>query len=103
MFQIKNYKLPKPRYRYHQNYGKSAWTYKNEILNDDFRKGIKENIKNMEKLHKFLVSKNIKLSVAVYPWPNTLIYDNLTSKHVKIWKNFCLNKCKNFINYFPIF
>ena len=103
LFQIKNYKLPTPRYRYVQSYGKSAWTYSEKFSGYDFREGIKKNIYYMEKLYKFLKSRNIKLSVAIYPWPNTLIYDNVFSSHVKIWKDFCLNKCHNFIDYFPIF
>ncbi len=103
LFQIKNFKLPKPRYRYVQSYGASAWTYNKKVTNYDFNEGIKKNIFYMEKLYKFLKSKNINLSISIYPWPNTLIYDKSSSLHVKIWQDFCLNKCKNFINYFPIF
>ena len=46
---------------------------------------------------------NIKLSLAVYPWPHQLENDVVNSKHVKIWQKFCQNKCEKFINYFPIF
>ena len=57
----------------------------------------------MTSLHSFLKTKNISLSVVVYPHPGQIIYDSKNSKQVKIWKKFCQNKCKNFINLFPAF
>ena len=36
------------------------------------------------------------MSLAVYPWPQQLQYDNENSKHVKMWKNFVK---KNVINF----
>ena len=60
-------------------------------------------IKTMNQLYDLLKLNNIKLSVAVYPWPQQLLYDTVDSLQVKIWKNFCINKCENFINYFPLF
>ena len=32
-----------------------------------------------------------------------ILYDEKNSKHVKIWKNFCKTRCKDFIDLFPIF
>ena len=32
-----------------------------------------------------------------------LKYDVKNSIHVKIWRDFCKDRCKNFIDYFPIF
>ena len=43
------------------------------------------------------------MSLAVYPWPHQLNNDIEESNHVAIWKEFCENRCENFINYFPIF
>ena len=57
----------------------------------------------MNDLYYYLNKKNISLSVAVYPHPGQIIYDKKNSKQVKIWEDFCANKCKYFINYFPIF
>ena len=53
--------------------------------------------------YKILSKNNIKLSLAVYPWPHQLENDVVNSIHVKIWQEFCQNKCEKFINYFPIF
>ena len=57
----------------------------------------------MNKLKRLLDSKNIKLNVAVYPWPTQIWYEDIDSIHVKIWKEWCTNNNINFINYFPKF
>ena len=86
---------------------KAKWTYSNEDKIEKYDLGIKEGnqimVNHMEKLHEILSQNNIKLSLAVYPWPHQLEKDVINSIHVKIWQEFCENKCENFINYFPIF
>jgi len=87
--------------------GRSAWTYSesNEIkefkikVNDE----LKEQIDTMTKLYEILKEKKIKLSIVIYPWPETIIYDTDKSIFIKTWEDFCKNKCKNFINFIPIF
>lgn len=101
LFFLKHYKLPNPKYRYHSNYSPSAWPYKK--VNYDLNKVLDLNKIYMTKLYEYLNEKNIDLSIAVYPYPNTLIYDNLNSNYVSIWNNFCLEKCKNFFNFFDYF
>ena len=92
----------KPKiYIYRENYQRSMWTYVEGT--DEIKKGINNSIKHMTSLHSFLKAKNISLSVVVYPHPGQIIYDSKNSKQVKIWKKFCQNKCKNFINLFPTF
>ena len=43
------------------------------------------------------------MSLAVYPWPQQLEYDVENSEQVKMWENFCRNRCKHFFNFFPYF
>ena len=57
----------------------------------------------MEMTHELLRENNIKMSLAVYPWPQQLEHDKIDSKQVLMWKKFCVNRCENFINYFPFF
>lgn len=57
----------------------------------------------MTRLHDLLSSKGISLSVAVYPWPTQLYYDDEESKQVIIWQEWCEGKCKHYINLFPDF
>tara|TARA_Y100001968_G_C19393614_1_gene736979 strand:- start:1140 stop:1436 length:297 start_codon:yes stop_codon:yes gene_type:complete len=52
----------------------------------------------MNELFEYLNKKDITLSIAVYPLPYQIKYDNKNSINVQIWKEFCKIRCKNFIN-----
>tara|TARA_B100000767_G_scaffold275236_1_gene311171 strand:+ start:373 stop:1491 length:1119 start_codon:yes stop_codon:yes gene_type:complete len=86
---------------YEKNYHRSYWTYSKR--DDKINTGITNAIKNMNDLYLILESKNIPLSLAVYPWPGQILYDKQESLQVKIWKDFCISRCKNYINLFPEF
>ena len=117
MFVIKKYKLKKNNVKMEKPVEKpvftdkvnlkAKWTYSDEDKIEGYDVGVKEGneimVKHMEKLYEILSQNNIKLSLAVYPWPHQLENDVVNSKHVKIWQKFCENKCEEFINYFPIF
>lgn len=85
---------------------KARWTYQKNDKSIDVN-SISEAqagmINKMTHLYKILEKNNIKMSLAVYPWPQQLEHDVVYSKHVKMWEDFCLTKCNNFINFFPIF
>ena len=86
---------------------KAKWTYQNTDMikgyDDPISKTQSEMIDSMNHLYKLLEKNDIKLSLAVYPWPQQLFNKDFNSKHIKMWKSFCVNKCVNFINYFPFF
>ena len=86
---------------------RAMWTYTNEnkIKGYDYGidQGIEEQIKTMDMIYNYLTDRKIKLSVAVYPWPQTILYDVPYNKHVKIWEEFCKRRCVNFINHYPLF
>ena len=75
LYEIKYFYLPQPKYRYHYGYNRSVWSYDQKLANYDVQFGIKNSIKSMDKLYVLLSKNNIKLSVAVYPWVNNLLYD----------------------------
>ena len=88
---------------YKKNYKRASWTYVSEsILNkNSLVDKVKADLKEIFDLCKI---NNIQCSIAVYPWPNQILYDKKESKHVKYWENFCLrNECEKFINLFPLF
>ena len=86
---------------------KAMWTYTNEnkIKGYDYGidQGIEEQIRTMDMIYDYLTDRKIKLSIAVYPWPQTILYDVPYNKHVKIWEEFCKRRCVNFINHYPLF
>ncbi len=59
--------------------------------------------KYMDKLHQLTRDNNIKLTIAVYPWPFQVWFEDLNSVHVKIWEEWSRRNNVNFINYFPDF
>ena len=84
----------------------AAWTYKNNLQGygdlgvDGAIEKAKENITNLMDI---LDEKNIQYSIGVYPYPQTLFHDNVNSLQVKMWKQLCQKRCKNFYNNFPYF
>ncbi len=86
---------------------KAKWSYQTSDIVDGFDEPIsktqKEMIETMTILFKLLKKNEIKLSLAVYPWPQQLQFDKRNSKHVKMWRNFCKKKCHKFIDFFPYF
>lgn len=88
------------------NQSRSEWTYnyqKKNFNNLNFEEVSSVSIGYMENLYSLLNSKFIKLSVAVYPWPGTLMFDKQENVHVKMWENYCENKCYKFYNFMPKF
>jgi hypothetical protein len=63
--------------------------------------GIKRAFDNMQALADLLRSRNIPLTVAVYPWPHQIIHNDRESRQVTLWREFCEKNCKAFINLFP--
>ena len=83
------------------NSNRSNWTYAYDSRNYNnftYDESVKSILSNMKKLSKLLKKNKIGLSVAVYPWPGTLINDIEENKYVKIWEDFCVTNCKNFFN-----
>jgi len=116
-FVIKKYKIKKDKVSKHITNDlptfnekvdlKAKWTYSNSNLIQGYDIGINEGHKIMTDqmiiLYEILRQNNIKMSLAVYPWPQQLQNDNEYSIHVQIWEEFCKNRCEYFINYFPFF
>ncbi len=86
---------------------KAEWTYYNKKSHPEYIGTIKEGQQNlvdvMDKIYLMLKRNNIKMSLAIYPWPQQLKEDKVNSKHVIMWEEFCKTRCNNFINYFPFF
>ncbi len=86
---------------------RSAWTYSNtnKIRGYDYGidRGIEEQLKLMDEIFHYLDERKIKMSIAVYPWPQTILNDVAYNRHVKIWEKFCKKRCSNFINHYPLF
>jgi hypothetical protein len=94
------------------NLERSGWTYRKVMEDKPFELGyaplgvaggIAKEKRKMDLLWQELAKRNIPISVVVYPWPAQLVYDNVNSREVRIWRDWCQGKCKRFITAFPEF
>ena len=65
--------------------------------------GIARALQNMQKLADLLASHGIPLTLVVYPGVNQLLYDDSESRQIAIWRTFCAEYCREFIDLFPPF
>jgi lysophospholipase L1-like esterase len=65
--------------------------------------GIERSLANMRRLADVLKAHNIPLTIVVYPWPFQLANGDRESRQVKIWREFCIQNCKEFIDLFSTF
>jgi hypothetical protein len=65
--------------------------------------GIRRSLRNMQRLADLLRSRDIPLTIAVYPWPVQLARNDVDSRQVNMWRDFCATNCKQFINIMPAF
>jgi lysophospholipase L1-like esterase len=79
----------------------ASWVFKK--IDPDMEYSIQKITKYMDKLLQLTRNNNIKLTIAVYPWPYQVLNEDLNSLHVKIWKEWCRKNNVYFINYFPDF
>ncbi len=63
--------------------------------------GMTRSIENMTKLSDLLASRNIPLTIVVYPWAQQIAQNDRDSRQVKLWRDFCPGHCKAFIDLFP--
>ena len=94
------------------NLERSGWTYRKVVEDQPFElgfaplgveAGIAKEKRKMDLIYQDLAKRNIPISVVVYPWPAQMIYDNVDSREVQIWRDWCEGKCKRFITVFPEF
>jgi hypothetical protein len=65
--------------------------------------GIARSLQNMKALADLLAARNIPLTIVVYPWAQQLAQGDRDSRQVSLWREFCRQRCKAFINLFPVF
>lgn len=65
--------------------------------------GIARARQNMQELADLLRQRSIPLTIVVYPWPLQLELDDRASRQERIWRDFCSDNCKAFVDLFPAF
>ncbi len=82
---------------------RGEWTVKQRLFEEYGRAGLDNARNHMNRLHDLLNSYNIDMTLAVYPWPTQIWYNDLESRQVKFWQSWAQQKEVEFMNYFPDF
>ena len=64
--------------------------------------GVQRSLQNMGKLADLLAARNIPLTIVVYPWAQQIAQGDRNSRQVALWRAFCEQRCKAFIDLFPV-
>ncbi|MDY6906008.1 MAG: hypothetical protein SWH61_15130 [Thermodesulfobacteriota bacterium] len=79
------------------------WTIDRQQFDKFGKTGLEKMTRYMDRLRMLLAGHDIKLTVAVYPWPIQIAAGDRDSIQAAYWKNWCAANDIDFINYFPVF
>jgi hypothetical protein len=82
---------------------RARWTVDETLFNAYGREGLARAAGNMTRLHELLSTHGVRLTIAVYPWPDQIISSDLNSIQVSFWKKWAEATGVRFLNYFPCF
>ncbi len=95
--------LVDPKVAFSVNVPRSMWTIDPGLYEQFGKLGLDRMASYMDQLHALLSEHGIGLTVAVYPWPDQIIHNDLESIHVAFWRNWTADRNVRFVNYFPAF
>ncbi len=67
------------------------------------KKGLELSLRHMDRLWDLLQKNSIKLTLAVYPWPDQILDGELDSLYVSTWRNWSQDRGVTFLDFFPAF
>lgn len=82
---------------------KGKWTINKEAYNKFGKEGVVLMQIYMNRLLKLLRKHKIGLTIAVYPYPSQVWFEDIDSIHVNIWGKWSQDNNVKFLNYFPEF
>lgn len=85
------------------NQRRAMWTLDDKLYKEFGESGLKLATTHMNQLKQLLDKYHIKLSIAVYPWPDQIYNRDINSKQVKHWQAWARQQRVKFINLFGIF
>lgn len=83
--------------------GRWEWTIDDEIYEEWGAKGMALARKHMARLHELCREHDIEMTVVVYPSPVQIFTNDVDSRQVLSWREFCEEFGIRFINLFPSF
>jgi len=81
----------------------AQWTIDPGLYEAFGRDGLRNAEEHMDLLAGLLRPRGIRLTVAVYPWPDQIRHHDLASVQVSFWRQWAADHGAGFIDYFPRF
>lgn len=90
------------------DHARIGWTIPGLDVGNDYKPlgvegGIRRSLQNMRALSDLLAARNIPLTIVVYPWAQQLAQGDRNSPQISLWRDFCQDRCRAFIDLFPVF
>jgi hypothetical protein len=82
---------------------RAAWTFDQRAFDEYGRVGLLRMTENMDRLAQLLARHHVPLTIAVYPWPAQIMFDEIESRQVTHWREWAARRRAGFIDYFPDF
>ena len=82
---------------------RDMWTLDDAAFEAYGRVGVERMIERMDRLAALAAKHDIVMRVVVYPHPEQIVAEDLDSKQVRIWRDFCAARGLDFLNLFPVF
>ena len=89
--------------RFSINTPRGIWTVDPGMMERFGRRGLETSAHFLDELHRLLESRHLKMTLAVYPWPDQILNNDLDSVQVTTWSAWAASHGVPFLNYFPCF
>jgi hypothetical protein len=84
--------------------GIENWTFDTKLFDQYGQKGLELAAQHIDQLVELLNQHQIyRISIVVYPWPETIRQDSVSSIQVRYWQDFAQLRHLSFVNLFPTF
>lgn len=86
-----------------ENSSMASWSIDETAYEAYGQRGLEKAEKNMERLLELLRAHDIKLTVAVYPWPTQIVRKSELCKQLEFWEGWARRHGVDLINHYPDF
>ncbi|HVO10609.1 MAG TPA: SGNH/GDSL hydrolase family protein [Vicinamibacteria bacterium] len=84
------------------HYG-AGWTFDASLMAEYGQAGLARARERMDALAALLAGRGIRLTVAVYPWPDQVLMRDRASLQARVWREWASAHGAAFLDYFPVF
>ena len=79
------------------------WTYDDEAWRDHGADGRQKAAGQLDRLFTYLKNRKIPMTLAIYPWPDQILFDPEAPRHLGFWRDWAAARGIQFIDLFAAF